>query len=286
MNNFEAKIVFKAYAVRNDPLNKPIGIAQLESGHIIVADTFNNRMMLFDGTGKVLGPFYSSSSLYHPSAVVELDDGGFAVKDNHSIIVFSSEFECCKVIAKGKLSRPYGLTVNAEGLLVTVETSLTGILTIVTLNPVSGNVESRVKVDLGLISYAKSESKPRFIAWQGEHRLLVVDLGLNCVYIIDAFAGVVLKRFGEYGQGRDQMHDPSGIVCDGDGFILLGDSRNHRVLIYDPNGQYISVLEMDVPVRRPSGLYLTSSGNLLILNYWENSLAAYRFQEIGDNSSS
>lgn len=55
--------------------------------------------------------------------------------------------------------------------------------------------------------------------------------GLNCVYIIDAFAGVVLKRFGEYGQGPDQMHDPSGIVCDGDGFILLGDSRNHRVLV-------------------------------------------------------
>ncbi|XP_069997263.1 RING finger protein nhl-1 isoform X2 [Penaeus vannamei] len=282
MNYLEAKIVFKAYAPSSDPLNKPIGIAQLESGHIIVADTFNNRMMLFDEAGKVLGPFYSSSSLYHPSAVVELEHGGFAVKDNNSISVFSSEFECCKVIAKGKLSRPYGLTVNAEGLLVTVETSLTGNLTIVTLNPGSGNVESRVKVDLGLSSHAKSESKPRFIAWQGEHRLLVVDLGLNCVYIIDAFKGVVLKRFGEYGQGRDQMHDPSGIVCDGDGFILLGDSRNHRILIYDPDGRYISVLEVDVPVRRPSGLYLTSSGNLLILNYWENSVAAYRFQEIGD----
>lgn len=78
------------------------------SGHIIVADTFNNRMMLFDEAGKVLGPFYSSSSLYHPSAVVELEHGGFAVKDNNSISVFSSEFECCKVIAKGKLSRPYG----------------------------------------------------------------------------------------------------------------------------------------------------------------------------------
>ncbi|ROT72187.1 hypothetical protein C7M84_009430 [Penaeus vannamei] len=282
MNYLEAKIVFKAYAPSSDPLNKPIGIAQLESGHIIVADTFNNRMMLFDEAGKVLGPFYSSSSLYHPSAVVELEHGGFAVKDNNSISVFSSEFECCKVIAKGKLSRPYGLTVNAEGLLVTVETSLTGNLTIVTLNPGSGNVESRVKVDLGLSSHAKSESKPRFIAWQGECRLLVVDLGLNCVYIIDAFKGVVLKRFGEYGQGRDQMHDPSGIVCDGDGFILLGDSRNHRILIYDPDGRYISVLEVDVPVRRPSGLYLTSSGNLLILNYWENSVAAYRFQEIGD----
>lgn len=67
--------------------------------------------------------------------------------------------------------------MNAEGLLVTVETSLTGNLTIVTLNPGSGNVESRVKVDLGLSSHAKSESKPRFIAWQGECRLLVVDLG-------------------------------------------------------------------------------------------------------------
>lgn len=75
------------------------------------------------------------------------------------------------------LSPLSGLTVNAEGLLVTVETSQTGILTIVTMNPTTGNVQSRVKVDLGLNGHAKMESKPRFIAWQGERRLLVVDLG-------------------------------------------------------------------------------------------------------------
>merc|ERR1739838_405918 len=141
-----------------------------------------------------------------------------------------------------------------------------GHVTIVIMDPMGSCGLSRVKVHLGLSKEQAAQSKPRFIAYQGNNTILVVDLGLNCIYrILYSLAeGVVVNRIGEYGIGEGQFWDPSGIVVDAEGFIMVGDSRNHRIQVFDPNGEFVSLLQVDTPLRRPSGLFLTPCGHLLI----------------------
>lgn len=242
-------------------------------GNVVVADTFNDRIALFSQEGKFIDYFYSSC-LRRPSAVVSLQDGKFAVKDNRSIVIFSTSGLVVKTLASN-LKRPYGLTIDNERNLLTVETTENGYLTLVTLNPDSGQVVKRTIVDLALPYDCLHISKPRFISNHKDGQVLVVDLGLNCVYIIDIRTGTLISLFGEAGSNEGQFLDPSGITCDCDGNILVGDSRNHRVQIFDPKGNFICILGLDTTLDRPSGICLTSHGHLLILNYWENSLARF-----------
>lgn len=54
------------------------------------------------------------------------------------------------------------------------------------------------------------------------------------VAMVNMDDGSVLRKFGQHGSGPSQFRDPSGVVCDADGYIILGDSRNHRIQVqYD-----------------------------------------------------
>jgi len=44
--------------------------------------------------------------------------------------------------------------------------------------------------------------------------------------------GNLIRTFGGKGQGSGQFKDPAGVVCDEDGFIIIADSRNHRIQVF------------------------------------------------------
>ncbi|KAK7035324.1 hypothetical protein SK128_015409 [Halocaridina rubra] len=114
---------------------------------------------------------------------------------------------------------------------MTVETTSYGYVTLVTIDSSSDSEVSRVKVDLCLPKQCHRVSKPRFITYHRDGRLLVVDLGLHCIYVVDINQGTLVSVFGEEGVKEGQLRDPSGILSDSEGYIVVGDSRNHRIQI-------------------------------------------------------
>ena len=51
------------------------------------------------------------------------------------------------------------------------------------------------------------------------------------VFTVDLSTGKITNSFGGPGSKPGLFRDPSGIVCDLDGYIIVGDSRNHRIQV-------------------------------------------------------
>ncbi|XP_076056757.1 uncharacterized protein LOC143034506 isoform X2 [Oratosquilla oratoria] len=267
-----ARLLFKTAGI----LKKPIGIAELSNRNIIVADTFNDRMVIFSSRGKFLKQFAAPGGLRKPSAIVLLPKIGIAIKDNHSIVVCTEEGEFIHRYAENNLSCPYGLTKDSNGNLVTLEVR-SDCITIATLDMEKGTIK-KIPVHLPHAQGANYYSKPRFLTWQYPNTLLVVDLGMDCVYMVNPDTGEVINSFGQFGKKDGYFHDPSGIACDKDGYIFVGDSRNHRIQVFDKMGVFLGVLKMNVVLNRPSGIHLTPDGSLLVLNYWDDTAAKYSLE--------
>ncbi|CAL4091962.1 unnamed protein product [Meganyctiphanes norvegica] len=276
----KANLLYKLCGPNYNALNKPVGVAQLPTGEVVVADTFNDRMVLFSSEGKFKDSF-SSPNMKRPAALVALKTGNFIVKDHYSIDHFDG---ACNYIGplyhSALLKKPYGLAQTDQGKIITMETGKEGFISLVIMDIFAQDNIIRMLVNLKLSSREAEFSKPRFLTHQGGNMVLVVDLGLNCVYRIEydvhLAQGEVLKRIGRKGKKNGEFHDPSGVVVDEDKFILVGDSKNHRIQLFDPEGEFLSGLKFDVPLKRPSGIFLTNEGELLVINYWENNVAKYR----------
>jgi len=267
----------------NQALRYPTGVAQLPDDSVVVCDTFNDRLVKYHGTGELQKVFNAEPPLLKPSAISLVTDclgdgAAFAVKDHHDIVLFSADCQQIRSLTNRSLQRPYGLTIDEEnGVLITVETGGRG--THITLvEPASGELR-RVAFSLACCAAGASQSKPRFIAHLHTHVLVVVDLGMDAIAMVSTADGSVLRRFGGPGSGPGLFRDPSGVVCDADGLIVVGDSRNHRLQVFSPEGQFLTVLAVDKPLRRPSGLFLTQCSHLLVINYWGNSVAKYKIGE-------
>ncbi|KAL7647094.1 UNVERIFIED_CONTAM: hypothetical protein RMT77_002352 [Armadillidium vulgare] len=275
--NLIAKCRFKFTGNEKITFDHPIGVAELKSKEIIVADTFANRLLLFNEKCEFIRQIASSSVLKHPSAIVVLPDGKFAVRNNKEIIVFSPDCTFLKSFGSDFLKKPYGIAEDGQGNVITVDSGNSDSLNIVFIDVTTGNMVKKIPVIDAVKPDQQCTSKPRFITFRHPSTLLVVDLGLDKVFIINVRTGIVVKSFGSSGNGIGQFRDPSGIACEADGFILVGDSRNHRIQIFTPCGEFVCVLRLDRPLRRPSGISLTQDGHLFVLNYWENSLVKYQF---------
>ncbi|KAK8406321.1 hypothetical protein O3P69_007189 [Scylla paramamosain] len=256
-------------------LNRPVGVLEHSSGNIIVSDTFNDRVLILNNDGAPIGLAGPSMGFRRPSSVVELWDGSFAVICSNFIAVFDAEGTYTKILGKNLLQKPYGLSLTEDGKLLTVETAYLGCLIIVTICPELKLELSRLRVPLQLPTNQEVLSKPRFTA-SYKDKIYVGDLGLNCIYEVNYTSGCLLSIFGSTGSEPGCLIDPSGITCDPNGNIFVADSRNHRIQVFDDCKRFICIIDVDYPLNRPSGIYLARSDHLLVLNYWENSVAKYQ----------
>lgn len=274
-NAVEAKLSSVTSIEAPYDLNRPVGILEHCSGNIIVSDTFNDRVLILNSDGAPMGLAGPSMGFRRPSSIVELWDGSFAVICSNFIAVFNAEGTYTKILGKNLLQKPYGLSLTENGKLLTVETVFFGFVVIVTICPKLKTELSRVRVPLQLPANQEVLSKPRFIA-SYKDKLYVGDLGLNCIYEINYTSGCLLSTFGRTGSEPGCLMDPSGITCDPNGNIFVADSRNHRIQVFDDCKRFICIIDVDYPLNRPSGIYLACNDHLLVLNYWENSVARYQ----------
>ncbi|KAK8767253.1 hypothetical protein V5799_005954 [Amblyomma americanum] len=109
--SISARLVLELDSYKNINFHYPIGITSTLQGNIIVCDTGNNRVVTFDPEGRPLHEAVltgSKEKFYRPSAVVAMEDGKYAVKDDCCIYVFSRHGEFIHTLGKGSLQKPYG----------------------------------------------------------------------------------------------------------------------------------------------------------------------------------
>ena len=75
---------------------------------------------------------------------------------------------------------------------------------------------------------------PRDVTVNADNHLLVVDY-TSCIYTF-TLDGHYVGKFGTKGSGRDQLYNPFGLATDLNGFIIVADTYNDRVSIFEKNG--------------------------------------------------
>lgn len=225
---------------------KPMGAAWNRSGNrIYVADTQNNRVVVFNDRGRYVSQFggfgiakplqgakrtWDPGELNYPTdvAVDENDDVFVADFYNDSISVFDSKGEFLrrfpdpnKMVGKGSSGQEGG------GIAVTA-----------------------VAVQDGKV-YATDEFQ---------------------VFVFDT-DGKLLRQFGKPGQARGDLDRPGGISVDSRGRIYVSDSNHNRVTAFSPQGEVLWVTgeplsdlrkKTDNPFVLPRGMTILRDGSILV----------------------
>jgi DNA-binding beta-propeller fold protein YncE len=67
--------------------------------------------------------------------------------------------------------------------------------------------------------------------------------------------GRLIRSWGSNGMEPGQFNLPHNVVCDAAGWVYVADRENHRVQVFDPDGNFETLWQN---VHRPCALYLTS----------------------------
>ena len=77
-----------------------------------------------------------------------------------------------------------------------------------------------------------------------------------------------MGKFGTSGTGPGQLNCPRGITVDLYGFILVADTKNHRVSIFDKDGSYISCFGSEGSAigqfQSPYRIAVSADGNIYV----------------------
>merc|ERR1712096_567845 len=107
---------------------------------------------------------------------------------------------------------------------------------------------------LELQSLHADMSSCRFLSYHNQ-MLYVGDMGLDCVFVLNK-DGTESDMFGSRGNKGGEFRDPAGLVVDDIGTMMVVDSRNHRLQLFDKDLNYIGLVKVDIPLSRPSGIFL------------------------------
>ena len=97
-----------------------------------------------------------------------------------------------------------------------------------------------------------SHSKCRFLTSRGT-KLYITDVGLSKVYILDIKTNTQ-SAFGYMGDKECQLKGPTGILPDERGNLLICDSENDWLVVYNQTGKFIKVVESQPKYCNPYGL--------------------------------
>ena len=218
----------------------PRGVAVSASCHIVIADSGNDRVQIFDEDGTHVSVFGSRGDrngefeCIAGVAVTEAQDIIVSDRSNHRIQIFGwdGQFKKCfgrKGQGSSQLSDPWGVTCDRQNIYV------------------CDKHNHRLQIYRHDGSHVRSVGKrgsrdgqfvdPCYVALFRENDLIVSDSGNDRLQVFSRH-GVHKKTIGCAGSGLGQFKHPLGVAIDQNGFIIVADSGNNRVQILLSDGQF------------------------------------------------
>lgn len=303
--NLKAKFVCKYKDVQF-----PIGVTVCEKHQVVyICDTSNNAVKVFDNATTMLlreikGDKNSQFHFKRPSALLLNKTGEeLYVKDDKEVLVFDvgKNYKFLRKFGAEILRRPFGLAFDSNYNIVLIDANMRKPL-IYVFDRITGQVISTRSYEPGVLSCSNSEqlksrfsgdksmplgmrlvpfdkTKLRFICINNDN-LYASDLGRSIIYKTN-LQGETMLAFGYHGTEKGHINEPSGIVVDHDGkSILVGDSRNNRIQIYDDQGMYKCDIELiGEKINRPSDIHLSTDNCLYVSCLVQHTVRKYEFEK-------
>ena len=272
--NFAANTANRGAAAAAASLNLPAAAAVDTAGHLFVADSANNRVLV-----------YASPYLSGQAATAVFGQPGFTTTDaNHGGLVTAAT-----------LSNPQGVAVDSLGNLYVADTGNNRVLEydapLLTLDFTADRIfgqSSAYTSITGLTSYnlnaprgvAVDLSGNLYVADTANNRVLRFDQPLTGDATADAVVGQVDFISNAAAAGSQSLDGPAALALDENAALYIADTNNHRVLIYlSPLPAAAAAADMVIgqpdmdsnasghtgsTLSAPRGLALDAQGNLYV----------------------
>ncbi|GAB6032262.1 hypothetical protein CHUAL_010903 [Chamberlinius hualienensis] len=220
----------------------PRGIAVGPDSSIVVADSSNHRVQVFNSQGtffKEFGTYGSGEGEFDCLAGVAVNRiGQYIISDryNHRIQVFdpSGRFLRCfgsQGTSDGKLNCPWGVATDSLGFIYVCDKENHRIQVFQSDGTFVGKFGS-------LGNKPGQLEHPHYIAVSSTNKVIISDSNNHRIQIFDV-NGRVLSSFGSEGTDHGQFKFPRGVAVDDQGYIIVGDSGNNRIQVFQSDGTFI-----------------------------------------------
>ena len=209
----------------------PMGIAVDSNDHVYVSDEWQNTVSVFDSSGKFLRKFGETGSgdgqLVRPAGLAVEKSGNIIVVDsgNNRLQVFSPDG---KFVGKcggpgnrpGEFNQPWGITLDNDGNIYVADWK-----------------NHRVQK-------LSAQGKPLMCI--GEYGAIEQPEDAYAVTYLGPYIAAASEKAGNPSPGK--LNHPTDVAVDSDGDIYVADWGNHRVCVFDAEGNPITSLVGDAHV--------------------------------------
>ena len=215
----------------------PYGVAVSDGDEIVVADSNNHRVQVFDSNGTFLRSFghkgENVGEFNRPFGIATDKDRKIFVadKDNHRVQIFSWEGGHLgsfggKGSLDSQLSNPWGLSLDSTGNIIVADA---GNKLIKIFTP-----DGRFVMKIG---GQGSLSYPVHCVQCGEY-FIVSDRGEHCIKVFNR-EGHFQYKFGKEGKRDGEFNCPAYLLVNEIQHLFVCDRENHRVQVFELNGKFI-----------------------------------------------
>ncbi|XP_045475158.1 RING finger protein nhl-1 [Harmonia axyridis] len=220
----------------------PRGVAVGPDNTIVVADSSNHRVQVFDSNGRFIkefGQYGNGEGEFDCLAGVAVNRiGQFIIADryNHRIQVFDPSGRFLRSFgsqgsADGRFNYPWGITTDALGFIYVCDKENHRVQVFQSDGTFVGKFGSMGNKE-GQLEH------PHYIAVSNTNRVVVSDSNNHRIQIFDV-NGKVITQFGTEGSDEGQFKFPRGVAVDDQGYICVADSGNNRIQIFHPDGSFL-----------------------------------------------
>jgi len=87
------------------------------------------------------------------------------------------------------------------------------------------------------------------------------------------------RTIGEPGSGSGSLMEPRGLAADPRGNLYVADTKNHRVQVFDPTGNFVRSVgsqgSSDGQLKEPCGVAVDSDGTIIVADTWNHRIARF-----------
>ena len=218
----QPKLTFGSFGNGNGQFSYPRGLAINSKGNILVCDSQNHRIQIFNSEGNFVskfGSFGNGIDQFNFTYGIAINSNGNIIvcDNNHRIQIFDSEGKFVSMFGSkgkgnGQFNNPRGICVDKNDNIYICD------------------------YDNHRIQMFNSEGK--FISTfgsegNGNGRFIPKEIPINA-------KGNIISTFGSEGKRNSPFHNPIGITINAKGNIIVCEFYNHRIQIFDSERKFVT----------------------------------------------
>nr|5EX7_A Chain A, Brain tumor protein [Drosophila melanogaster] len=263
---------FGEFGVMEGQFTEPSGVAVNAQNDIIVADTNNHRIQIFDKEGRFKFQFGEcgkrDSQLLYPNRVAVVRNSGDIIvterSPTHQIQIYNQYGQFVRKFGATILQHPRGVTVDNKGRIIVVECKVMRVI----IFDQNGNV-------LHKFGCSKHLEFPNGVVVNDKQEIFISDNRAHCVKVFN-YEGQYLRQIG----GEGITNYPIGVGINSNGEILIADNHNNfNLTIFTQDGQLISALESKVKHAQCFDVALMDDGSVVLASK-DYRLYIYRYVQL------